>query len=99
MGSRSDLHTILKEICSNVYFQPPPKDLMQYPCIVYNLNNMDTKYADNNPYTIEKQYSITIIDKDPDSLIPDQVAILPKCIFERRFIADNLNHFIFNLFF
>ncbi len=101
MGTRLELQTLLETLLGsrNVYFQPPPADKMKYPCIVYNLDNMDSKFANNYPYKVEKRYSLTVIDKDPDSLIPDKVALLQKCIFDRHFVTDNLNHNIFVIYF
>ncbi len=32
----------------NVYFQPPPTVKMQYPCIVYKRDYLNTEFADNN---------------------------------------------------
>lgn len=84
---------------SNVYFQPPPSVSMKYPCIVYRRDYATTIFADNTPYKNKKRYQITVIDPDPDSEIPDKVAKLPMCSFDRFFTADNLNHDIYNLFF
>jgi len=101
MGTRTALQTLLETLLGsrNVYFQPPPTLQMNYPCIVYNLDDIDTKFADNYPYAIGKRYSLTVIDKDPDSSILDKVIMLQKCIFDRHFVADNLNHNIFILYF
>lgn len=101
MASRLRLQTILEGLLGseNVYFQPPSTIRMLYPCIVYQRSYADTKFADNRPYSYQKQYQITVIDKNPDSLIPDKVATLPMCIFDRNFIADNLNHDVFNIYF
>jgi hypothetical protein len=101
MGTRIELQTLLETVLGsrNVYFQPPPTVEMKYPCIVYNLDNMDTRFADNYPYKLEKRYVLTIIDKDPDSLIPDRIALLQKCTFDRHFVTDNLNHNIFTIYF
>src|SRR3954468_18410166 len=82
-----------------VYFQPPENTKMVYPCIVYQLDDAATKFADNIPYHIVKSYQVTVIDRDPDSLIPDEVAKLPSCTFSRSFPAEKLNHFVYNLFF
>lgn len=72
---------------------------MEYPCIRYSLDDMNTTFANNTPYTNKKRYSVTVIDRDPDSNIPDTVAELPMCVFDRFFTADNLNHVVFKLFF
>ena len=82
-----------------VYFQPPPSVKLVYPCIIYNLSRIDTKYANDKPYLNKKCYSVTIIDKDPDSKIPDTFYNMPLCRFERPYPADNLNHWIFSLFY
>lgn len=102
MGRRLDLQTLLETLVpegGKVYFQPPANVQMQYPCIVYNRDTAVTRFADNNPYRYTKRYQVTVIDRDPDSEIPDKVALLPMCLFQRFFAADNLNHDVFNLFF
>ena len=101
MGSRLDLHDILKTIVgsSNVYFQPPEDLKMKYPCIVYSKNKIDTKYSGDKVYNYTVGYTVTVIDRDPDSLIPEKLLILPKCSFDRHYTADNLNHDVYNLFY
>jgi hypothetical protein len=101
MAPRTDLHILLKSILGSeaVYFQPPSSDKIVYPCIVYQRDKADTKFADNNPYHYEKEYQLTVIDRDPDSIIPDEIAKLPKCVFSTHFTVDNLNHDVFTIFF
>lgn len=101
MGQRLDLHQILKDLLgsAHVYFQPPPNVEMTYPAIVYKLDYAQTNFADDNPYRYEKRYLVTVIDRNPDSDIPDKIAALPLCIFDRFFTTSNLNHFVFKLFF
>jgi hypothetical protein len=72
---------------------------MKYPCIIYRRDYADTKFAGNNPYRYTKRYMVTVVDRDPDSAIPDMVASLPMATFNRAYTADNLNHDVFNLFF
>ena len=99
MGRRQDLHEILKAITEHAYFQPPANISMAYPAIVYKLDDADTKFADNVPYRYHKRYMVTVIVQDPDSDIPDEVAMLPSCIFDRAFVANNLHHTVFLLYF
>lgn len=96
---RSNLHTKLKTITENVYFQPPPNVQMEYPCIVYQRSTVRTDFADNSPYSRTKRYQVTVIDPDPDSDIPDQVGSLQLCTYDRFFVSDKLNHDVFSLFF
>lgn len=101
MGRRLDLQTLLVGILgsSNVYFQPPPSLQIVYPCIVYKRDTARTIFADGKPYNHVKRYLVTVIDRNPDSLIPDKIEALPMCVFDRFYTADNLNHDVFNLFF
>lgn len=101
MGQRLDLQSILETLLGtgNVYFQPPASKQMVYPCIVYKRDDADTTFADNIPYYRSIRYLVTIIDPDPDSLIPGKVAALPMCTMQRAFSVASLNHDVFNLYF
>lgn len=99
MGLRRDLQTLLKTITDNVYFQPPSTIQMTYPAIVYSRADSITRFASNLPYHRFKRYLVTVIDRDPDSEIPDKVAALPMCTHNRFFAADSLNHDVFYLYF
>lgn len=98
---RQQLQAALEYIVGSgkVYFQPPPNIKMVYPCITYKLTNQDLKRANNNVYLQKKQYAVTVIDADPDSVIPDKVSVLPLASFATRFIANNLNHTVYNLYY
>ena len=101
MAQRLELQAILTEILQTdqVYFQPPPSVHLEYPCIVYNRDYELTQFADDKPYARKKRYQVTVIDRNPDSGIPDKVAELPLCVYDRFYTADNLNHDVFKLFF
>jgi len=101
MGQRLQLQDLLEEILGTeeVYFQPPTNVQIQYPCIIYERDIAVTQFADNDPYRYTKLYQVTVIDRDPDSKIPDKVAALRMCLHNRFFAANNLNHDVFNLYF
>jgi hypothetical protein len=101
MGTRAELHEVLKDVLGsdNVYFQPPPTIQMSYPCIVYSRDDIQTDFSNNYPYTNKTRYSVTVIDRNPDSSIPGDVAKLQMCSYDRFYVADNLNHDAFKLFF
>lgn len=81
------------------YIQAPTTGLV-YPCIMIERGSpSDYKFADNTKYHLLKAYTITVIDRSPDSAIPDLVEGLPYVRFDRFFRTDNLNHFVFQLFF
>lgn len=101
MAPRQQLQDLLIEILGSnqVYFQPPPTTVMDYPCIVYKRDFASTDFADNRPYKHSKRYLVTVIAEDPDSDIPAKIAALPTCVFDRFYTADKLNHDVYKLFF
>lgn len=82
-----------------VYFSPPAGIKMEYPCIVYSVNNDLVHFADNISYHKKKQYTVTIIDEDPDSILPEYLSKFQYCSLDRVFIADGLNHFVYTLYY
>lgn len=99
MAPRLQLQTLLESFTEHVYFQPPTNTQISYPCIIYKRDAARSAFADNKNYRYTKRYAVTVIDRDPDSAIPDKVAALPLCTFDRFYTADGLNHDVFNLFF
>ena len=101
MSRRIELQYILESILGSehVYFQPPESIRMQYPAIIYELSDIYTSRADNKTYRKVRKYTVTVIEKHPDSIIIDKLLELPMCEFNRHFETDNLNHNVFNLYF
>ena len=101
MGKRLELHHILQDIVGDnqVYFQPPENIAITYPCIIYGRDYADTKFADNAPYSHVHSYQVTYIDKNPDSDVPDKIAMLPMCLFSRHYTSANLNHDVYKIYF
>lgn len=102
---RTLLQTLLKTVIEtpetkkDIWFQAPPAEKLVYPCIIYKLEDVDTVHADNKPYSQRKRYQVMVIDRNPDSPIPDRVGRLPLSDFSRFYTADNLNHFVYTLYF
>lgn len=96
---RKELHKILKTITPNVYYQEPSNIKMKYPCIKYTLKSMDKVIANNSAYGINKSYTLTVIDEDPDSTIVDRVALLEFCKHDRHYVADGLHHNTFVIYY
>lgn len=102
---RGDLSTLLRTILNptnpasaNVYFQPPPDKLLEYPCIVYELEGIQVRKADDGPYSIHDQYQITFIRHEPDSPVIRELLGLPFSSFSRHFATSGLNHDVFVIY-
>lgn len=101
MDRRLKLHQILVDILgsNHVYFQPPASVKLVYPCIIYQYETGDTQFADDQAYIFVRKYQIQVIDPNPDTDIPDKIAQLPRCLNDRNYTADNLNHYTFNIYY
>lgn len=102
MASRLELH---EEFCTllesrKVYFQPPASVKLEYDCIKYSLSGIATRHANNENYMATKRYEVIVVTHDPDSPIPDKILKhFRMCRFDRAYVADNLNHFVFTLYY
>lgn len=104
--SRLSLHEILIDILgtrglskSRVYFQPPAATKIEYPCIIYKRSNRKDFFSSDRRYLGMKEYLVTIVDRNPDSLIPDKMLDLQYCSLSTMFIADDLNHVIYKIYY
>lgn len=111
--TRLELDEKLRELLGspNVYFSPPESVKLKYPCIVYHRTGADVKNADNGVYGLHFQYTVTIIDKDPDfgkfkdpswgqdSLVEAFLFRFPMCRYINHRTVNNLNHDTFYLYY
>jgi hypothetical protein len=107
MSRRLELHKKLCDILGcpetgtscRAYFQPPSSVKMQYPAIVYSLDDVDSRYANDVTYLTKKRYAAIVVDKNPDTDLIDKMLSLPMCSFNRSYTRDNLNHFVFEIYY
>ena len=99
MAPRLELQSLLEEVTDHVYFQPPANVQMQYPCIIYSRDGTSVDHANNGLYRHAKRYQVTVVDRNPDTELVDKIEALRFASFDRSFAADDLNHYVFNLFF
>ena len=78
---RLELHELLCGLLGSrhVYFQPPESVKMRYPAIVYNLDYIENKHADDGVYLSNRRYQVIAIDANPDSELIEKIASLPTC--------------------
>ena len=99
--TRLEFQTFLETLKGdrNVYFQPPATVRMNYPAIRYNLANIQDTPADNLPYLQATAYTLTYITDDPDDVMVKTLSKLPYCRFDRWYAAENLNHYVYTIFY
>lgn len=83
-----------------IYFQPPEKQKLKYPCLIYSYETDYFRHADNKSYFKCPQYELTVVDRNPDSDISDViVGHFTYCRHNRQFTADNLRHDVIGLYY
>lgn len=98
--TRIELQEALEDFLGshNVWYQPPESIKLKYPCIIYEMSRINQNYADNISYLKNKEYSVTIIHRDADSTLPDDILDYFQGIsFDRSYRADNLYHEVFTI--
>lgn len=100
--SRIQLQTILENLLGTkeVYFQPPNKIKMHYPAIVYYLDRIDTRSADDNHYFMKNRYGVIFMTRDADSDIPAKIlAEFPMSTYDRSARNENVYHHYLTLYY
>ena len=98
--TRIELQEALEDFLGshNVWYQPPETIKLKYPCILYERNRINTIPADNIAYLKNKDYSLTLIYREADSTLPDDILDAFDFIsHDRAYKADNLYHDVFTL--
>lgn len=100
--NRMDLHKELLALFSpnKVYYSPPESLKLTYPCIVYFRDYIKTDKADNMNYERYNRYQLTVIGREEDNPVVDQ--ILDKYVgasYDRRFVTENLYHDVISLYY
>ena len=85
---RLALHKKLVDILgsNNVYYQEPPNIGMKYPCILYSFNSISVDKADNKPYILTGNWTITHMFKkiSDDTIKYDMLNEFLGISFDRR---------------
>jgi len=99
MGQRLDLQQELVAImgANPVYYQTPGDVNLAYPCVIYELSSVNTGHANNKPYRFSKAYTLTLIDRNPDSPYVALLLAFETANLARTFTTQSLNHWIFEI--
>lgn len=74
---------------------------IDYPCFIMKRTTAFQKYANDKNYIFRPGYEVTYINRDePD---PEMVETVMRhfslCHYERHFVADNLHHDVFMIYY
>lgn len=101
MNKRIEFQKKLEDILGTraVYFQPPENKKLDFPCIIYSINNVDTRSANNAKYRIQNRYKVMLITTDPDSIVCDKLMRMTYSSFDTHYTAKDTHHFVYNIYY
>lgn len=96
---RDLLHLLQQAVRHNrVYFQPPENLKIEYPAVVFHLSKIEIDHGSDVPYKGAKEYSVTLITKDPEPNVIDEILKIPYSSLDTSYISDGMNHFVFTVY-
>lgn len=100
MRTYRDLLNLLQQVVQHnrVYFQPPENLKIGYPAVVFHLSKIEIDHASNAPYKGAREYSVTLITKDPEPDVIDEILKIPYSSLDTTYISDGMNHFVFTVY-
>lgn len=102
MATRLDLQQDIEKLfkTKNVYYQPPEGFKLSYPCVVYTLDYVNTRRADDMAYNNAFRYQLTYMSTKADlDVITKVLDHFKMCSFDRPMKIDGLYHYFFNLYY
>ena len=98
----AELRAVQEEILGyqHTYFEPTESVRMKYDAVVYQRSDMNVRRASDRSYMIRDGYQVTVISRDPETLVPRAIQNhFERCSPGRFFVRDNLYHFPFTIYY
>ena len=101
MNRREEFQEKLSSIpgVRKAYYNAPTNIRMEYPCIRYSIASKKVKFACNGRFDIRDRYTVTLIDRNPESPILQALEEIPYYSFDRMYSADGLHHFVCTIYY
>jgi uncharacterized protein involved in high-affinity Fe2+ transport len=104
MNNRLELQAklveIIKPLGGRVYWQPAENTKMVYPSINYSLDADDSTFGNNLRYSKFGRYEVQLIINNPEhESIIEEILRLPMSTLENNFVAENLQHYQFTVYY
>ena len=103
MKTRNEFHQALVKALGTPYvYAQKPEGLKTHKGnrIIYSREEIDFSNADNQKYIGYSKYSVTLVSKDPDwPLVEDILHMFQFCEHDRHYVTDNLNHDVYIIYY
>jgi hypothetical protein len=79
-------------------FRSPSNKVLEYPCIVYDVDDLDVNHANNEAFVVGTTFQLQVMSVYPGySGIHDILRLFPKASFIRSYMYDDIVHDIFRV--
>lgn len=98
-SARLALHAMLQAALPNfkLYFRPPSKIILEYPCAVYDLRKSGGLYADSQLYSDGFMFQIVVMTNIPGFTGHADILALTGASHETSYMSDDIVHDVFTI--
>ena len=91
------IHDILAELYPGIplYYGPTTETILSYPCVIYELDGLDSVHANNKPYQVGLEFIITLIQLTPPDIDIRPMMDISGVDFQTTFTTKSLMHSVF----
>lgn len=99
-SDRLALHSLLAAAYPSfkLIFRAASHDVLEYPCIVYDVENLVPAYANNTPYVIGTVFEVVMMSTLPGEFgIKDMLSIQNSSHIQ-SYVSDGVVHDVFRIY-
>lgn len=103
MKHMTDVGDILARVIGDedkVHFQPPESVKLTFPCILFKFEGFKEFFANDGRHMLREKYTATHIYREPEADLKEEVlSAFLFASFDRPYIADNLYHDVYTIYY
>ena len=96
---RLQLHQMLVDVFVGftLYFNPQSKLILEYPCILYELQDLPVRHASNVAYSVGSVFKVTMMYVGQPPIDPKKMYTIRGASYATSFTKDDVTHVIFDV--
>lgn len=96
---RLALHSLLSSVYPGhkLIFRAASNDVLTYPCIIYDVLNLESSYANNSPYVVGTIFEVILMSLLPGEFGIKDMLYIPNSSHIQSYISDGIVHDVFRI--
>lgn len=103
MKHKNDVGDILSNVIGDedlVHFQPSESIKLTFPCILFKFEGFKDFFANDGRHMLREKYSVTHVYQNPEADLKEEIlSAFLFASFDRQYIADNLYHDVYTIYY